>query len=72
MSKEAKGVQRLYRKKYGKIKIKLILEEMLKAMNNYNGHIGNYLNRITEDAKEEKEYETYLKIKREHQIKLNI
>lgn len=72
VSKEAKGIRGLYREKYGKVKIKLVLEEILKAMVNYNNHIGNYINRTAEDDKEKEEYNTYLKTKREHQIKLDI
>ena len=72
VSKEAKGIQRLYREKYGKVKIKLVLEEILKAMINYKSYIGNYINRKAEDDKEKEEHDAYLKIKKEHQIKLDI
>ena len=72
VSKEAKGIQRLYREKYGKVKITLVLAEISKAMTNYNSHIGNYTNRKSEDDKEKEEYDAYLKIKKKHQIKLDI
>lgn len=64
MSKEAKGIRGLYRDKYGKVKLKLLLEVIW----NYSKYEGNYINRKAEDNEEKKEHEEYLKIKREHQI----
>lgn len=72
VSKEAKGIRGLYRDKHGKVKIKLVLDEILEAIINYNNYEGNYINRKAEDDKERMEYERYLKTKREHQIKLDI